>query len=114
VGQNLLWLKSQHKTTRQLALAGRFAYSVATPKQNHMTDQPFEIIAPNARNRWLITCDHATNHVPDHVNDGSLGLSSREMGRHIAFDIGAAGVTRALAQALDARAILSKFSRLVT
>lgn len=35
------------------------------------------------------------------------------MNRHIAFDIGAAGVTRALADALDAPAILSNFSRLV-
>jgi predicted N-formylglutamate amidohydrolase len=35
------------------------------------------------------------------------------MGRHIAYDIGAAGVTRALADLLGAPAILSRFSRLV-
>ena len=35
------------------------------------------------------------------------------MGRHIAYDIGAEGVTRALADRLDAPAILSRFSRLV-
>ena len=35
------------------------------------------------------------------------------MQRHIAYDIGAAGVTRALADALSAPAILSNFSRMV-
>ena len=35
------------------------------------------------------------------------------MERHIAWDVGAAGVTRALAALLDAPAILSTFSRLV-
>lgn len=35
------------------------------------------------------------------------------MTRHIAYDVGAAGVTRALADALDSPAILSDFSRLV-
>jgi predicted N-formylglutamate amidohydrolase len=35
------------------------------------------------------------------------------MARHIAYDVGAAGVARALADALDAPAILTNFSRLV-
>ena len=35
------------------------------------------------------------------------------MERHIAYDVGAAGVARALAEALDAPVILSDFSRLV-
>ena len=35
------------------------------------------------------------------------------MGRHIAYDLGAAGLTVALAEALDAPAILANFSRLV-
>lgn len=35
------------------------------------------------------------------------------MGRHIAYDIGADGVVRALADALDCPAILTRFSRLV-
>jgi predicted N-formylglutamate amidohydrolase len=35
------------------------------------------------------------------------------MARHIAYDVGAAGVTRALAEALNGPAILSNFSRLV-
>ncbi len=75
--------------------------------------QPCEVIGESRKNRWLVTCDHATNRVPDEIGRGSLGLPEAEMQRHIAFDIGAAGVTRALADRLDATAILSAFSRLV-
>ena len=42
-----------------------------------------------------------------------MGLSEKEMARHIAFDIGAAGVAVRLAEHLNAPAILSNFSRLV-
>lgn len=62
---------------------------------------------------WLVTCDHATNRVPEWVNGGDLGIDAADMARHIAFDPGAAGVSLALAQALDSPAILSNFSRLV-
>ena len=78
-----------------------------------MTYQPFEVEGADRPARWLITCDHATNTVPPFVNGGTLGLCDTEMGRHIAYDVGAAGVTRALAEHLDAPAILSNFSRLV-
>ena len=44
---------------------------------------------------------------------GSLGVSAEDMDRHIALDIGAAGVTVKLAAALDACAILQTYSRLV-
>ena len=63
--------------------------------------------------RWLLTCDHATNRVPDFVAGGDLGVAPADMARHIAYDVGAAGVSKALAEALDGPAILSNFSRLV-
>jgi predicted N-formylglutamate amidohydrolase len=47
------------------------------------------------------------------VGGGDLGLPPEDMERHIAYDVGAAGVARALAEALDAPVILSDFSRLV-
>jgi predicted N-formylglutamate amidohydrolase len=78
-----------------------------------MNPTAYEIIGADRPGRWLLTCDHATNQVPDWVNGGDLGLPEAEMGRHIAYDIGAAGLTRALARALEAPAILSCFSRLV-
>jgi predicted N-formylglutamate amidohydrolase len=74
---------------------------------------PYEILPGADGSRFLLTCDHASNHVPDFVADGDLGLPEAEMGRHIAYDIGAAGVTRHLARLLNAPAVLSNFSRLV-
>lgn len=62
---------------------------------------------------WLVTCDHASNHVPDWVGGGSLGIADQDMARHIAFDVGAAGLARALARHLDSPMIESGFSRLV-
>jgi predicted N-formylglutamate amidohydrolase len=73
----------------------------------------FHIEGAHRPGRWLITCDHATNRVPDWVRGGDLGICAGDMGRHIAYDPGAAGVTRALAELLDSPAILSDFSRLV-
>jgi len=74
---------------------------------------PFHVLGAARASRWLITCDHATNRVPSWVQGGSLGIAAGDMARHIAWDVGAAGVTEALAERLDAPAILSDFSRLV-
>lgn len=65
------------------------------------------------RGRWLVTCDHASNHVPDWVGGGDLGIPAEDMARHIAWDVGAAGVARELGRLLDSPVILSDFSRLV-
>lgn len=78
-----------------------------------MMYHPFQIDGPARPERWLVTCDHASNCVPSFVNDGCLGVDAADMARHIAYDVGAAGVTRALAEALNGPAILSNFSRLV-
>lgn len=58
----------------------------------------------------LLLCDHASDRVPE---DLDLGVSAELMAEHIAVDIGAAAVTRRLAGALDAPAILATVSRLV-
>ena len=78
-----------------------------------MTYSPFSIDGASRPGRWLVTCDHAANTVPPTVAGGDLGLDPQDMARHIAFDIGAAGVTAALAERLNAPAIFSNFSRLV-
>jgi len=82
-------------------------------RQLVMSEKVYEIHGIERQSRWLIACDHATNHVPADIAGGDLGLAAAEMRRHIAHDIGAAGVTRHLADLLDAPAILSCFSRLV-
>lgn len=79
----------------------------------HTTYQAYEILGADRPGRWLLTCDHASNGVPKAVCGGDLGLPPADMNRHIAYDIGAAGVTRELSNLLDAPAILSRFSRLV-
>lgn len=72
----------------------------------------FEIIGEDRPGRWLVTCDHASNRVPDAFG-GTLGLPESDMARHIAWDPGAAGVAQALARRLNSPAILTRFSRLV-
>ncbi|MDE2363345.1 MAG: N-formylglutamate amidohydrolase [Hyphomicrobiales bacterium] len=59
----------------------------------------------------LLVCDHASAALP--AAYGSLGLGREVFARHIAYDIGAAGVTRALSHRLRAPAVLSTFSRLL-
>ena len=78
-----------------------------------MTGQAYHIHGETRPSRWLVTCDHASNHVPDWVAGGDLGIAPADMARHIAWDVGAAGVAAALAERLDAPCILSDFSRLV-
>ncbi len=78
-----------------------------------MTYLPYLIEGEERPGRWLVTCDHAANTVPEAVNGGDLGLPAADMARHIAYDIGAADVTRLLAERLNSPAILSNFSRLV-
>ena len=75
--------------------------------------QPYEIIAPRhdapGRN-ILIIADHASNHVPAGI---ALGVGDDVMSQHVAIDIGVAGVTRALCEALGCGAVVAGVSRLV-
>ncbi len=78
-----------------------------------MTYTPYTTEGDTRTGRWIVTCDHATNTVPDFVAGGELGLPAADMARHIAWDVGAMGVSRVLGRALDAPVIGSNFSRLV-
>ncbi|MBE8191120.1 MAG: N-formylglutamate amidohydrolase [Alphaproteobacteria bacterium] len=60
--------------------------------------------------RFLVLCDHASNHIPPEIE---LGISDADAKRHIAYDLGAAGVAQVLAQALDCPSLMAQFSRLV-
>jgi predicted N-formylglutamate amidohydrolase len=73
--------------------------------------QPVETIDAESQAALLILCDHAGNALPPTY--GTLGLPRSELGRHIAYDPGAAAVTRSLAKALGAKAVLSRYSRLL-
>jgi predicted N-formylglutamate amidohydrolase len=60
---------------------------------------------------FLLTCDHYGRLIPRTLGD--LGLPAGELRRHIAWDIGIAGVAEALAKHLDAHLIAQRYSRLV-
>jgi predicted N-formylglutamate amidohydrolase len=59
----------------------------------------------------ILLCDHAGNAIPPAY--GALGLPPEQLERHIAYDIGAAQVTKSLSAALDAPAVLTRYSRLL-
>ena len=69
------------------------------------------ILRPQGVGRFVLFCDHASNAIPAELH--GLGLPPSEVARHIAWDIGAAGVTEALSEVFDTPAILCSFSRLV-
>jgi predicted N-formylglutamate amidohydrolase len=69
-------------------------------------------VAPGALDSGaLLICDHASNASP--ASYGALGLPRETLERHIAYDIGAAELTRLLAGFLEAPAVLSTYSRLL-
>ncbi len=74
-------------------------------------EEAFEVIPGSISSGILILCDHASNAIPAEYD--RLGLPKGELQRHIAYDIGASGLARALAARLGAPAVLSRFSRLL-
>lgn len=73
-------------------------------------------LAVEILNEWgsspvVLLCEHASNFIPAEYK--GLGLPPAELERHIAWDIGAAGVTRTLSQLIDAPAFLGRYSRLL-
>jgi predicted N-formylglutamate amidohydrolase len=66
---------------------------------------------PLGRSPFLLTSDHFGRALPKSLGD--LGLSESELTRHIAWDIGIAGVARALSERLNAHLVAQRYSRLV-
>jgi predicted N-formylglutamate amidohydrolase len=72
---------------------------------------PFIELGREGRSNFVIVVDHAGRRIPRRLND--LGLPASELQRHIAWDIGALGVARQVAAALDAPLVAQNYSRLV-
>jgi predicted N-formylglutamate amidohydrolase len=72
---------------------------------------PVSVHNPHGRSAFLLICDHAGRRVPAGLGD--LGVGAADWERHIAWDIGAAGVCAALWPMLDAMCIEQVYSRLV-
>ena len=70
-----------------------------------------ETVNGQGSSRFVLTCEHASNFIPDSYE--RLGLPEAELRRHIAWDIGAGAVARALAAMIDAPLFLAGYSRLL-
>ena len=73
--------------------------------------EPFDFISRKSPWPVLLVCDHASNSIPTSLV--RLGLSDEQLNDHIAFDIGAAQLTRELGRILNLPAVLGGYSRLV-
>jgi len=65
----------------------------------------------DARLPVLLVCDHASNRIPPELND--LGLLRDQLETHIGWDIGAARVSKLLAEAFHVPVVQASNSRLV-
>ena len=74
-------------------------------------DLPYHVLPGRASSGLMLLCDHAGRAFPPGY--GTLGLAAEALERHIAYDIGAAGVTRHISQALGAPGLLYRYSRLL-
>jgi predicted N-formylglutamate amidohydrolase len=72
---------------------------------------PVSVGNAEGKSPFLLVADHAGNIIPRSL--AGLGVSQAERMRHIAWDIGIAGVGRFLADGLDATLIQQNYSRLV-
>lgn len=72
---------------------------------------PYELVGEGRQRPLIFVCDHAANRVPRAL--GTLGLEARHFDDHIAWDIGAAGVTRRLLERFEASGVIASYSRLV-
>jgi predicted N-formylglutamate amidohydrolase len=60
---------------------------------------------------FLLTCDHYGRLIPRALGD--LGVAGSELVRHIAWDVGIAGVAELLSKEMNAHLIAQRYSRLV-
>jgi predicted N-formylglutamate amidohydrolase len=83
------------------------------PKNLLVTGEQAPVTVDNSdgKSPFLLVADHAGNALPRAL--GTLGITAAERVRHIAWDIGIAGLGRLLSNALDASFIWQNYSRLV-
>lgn len=70
-----------------------------------------EVVNPSGAGHVVLVCEHASNFIP--AQYANLGLDSRAIASHIAWDPGAMAVARGMAALLDAPLIAQRISRLV-
>ncbi len=71
----------------------------------------YRVVNEGGKSAFVLVCEHASRFIPEHYV--GLGLSSADLERHIAWDIGAERVAVELSRLLDAQLILANYSRLI-
>lgn len=76
-------------------------------------DEPSSVVVERRESAspYLFVCDHAGNRIPRRL--GKLGLADEELVRHIAWDVGARGLTEEFARRFGATLVRQVYSRLV-
>ena len=77
----------------------------------HAFSESYEAMDGDLNSGLVILVDHASNRIPPEYAD--LRLPPTELERHIAYDIGAGALGRALAERFRACALFTRFSRLL-
>ncbi|MEO9632207.1 MAG: N-formylglutamate amidohydrolase [Paracoccaceae bacterium] len=72
---------------------------------------PTKLINENSDHPLLLVCEHAGTAIPQALN--GLGIAEKDRGKHVCWDIGAEAVTRLVAEALGAPAVIQPYSRLM-
>lgn len=75
-----------------------------------LAESAAERLAPDGASPLLLLCEHAGAEIP--APWSGLGLDPAYLSTHYAYDPGAGLVTRHLSRALDAAAVLSRYSRI--
>ena len=76
-----------------------------------LAEPPVAVVNRHGRGRVLLICEHASRFIPDAFR--GLQLEDRDQGRHIAWDLGALELARALSAMLDAPLVHATYSRLL-
>src|SRR6056297_413365 len=74
-------------------------------------DRPVEVVNSAGASSVVFVCEHASKHIPASLNNLGLGREARES--HAAWDPGAMGIARRLAEGFDAALVVGTVSRLV-
>jgi predicted N-formylglutamate amidohydrolase len=74
-------------------------------------EAPYIFLPGSLTSGILLLCDHADNAFPDGY--GTLGLPAEQLERHIAYDPGAASMTRRMSELLGVPAVMTRYSRLL-
>jgi predicted N-formylglutamate amidohydrolase len=94
---------------RNVTMDGGFSHTSLLASEHDAP--PVKEESPQGRSPFLLTADHYGRAIPRALGD--LGLPESELRRHIAWDIGIAGIASALSKNLDAHLIAQRYSRLV-